>query len=63
MTSAGVSIVVSSHIMDEAERCDRLGLVRNGRMLAEGTSAELVERAGADKLEEAFLKLSAQADR
>ncbi|MFN2464892.1 MAG: ABC transporter ATP-binding protein [Candidatus Dormibacteria bacterium] len=63
MSSAGVSIVVSSHIMDEAEKCDRLGLIRDGRMLAEGTTRELVEQAGADGLEEAFLKLSARADR
>jgi ABC-2 type transport system ATP-binding protein len=59
MTRGGISIVVSSHVMDEAERCDRLGLVRAGRLLAEGSSAELKERAGTDDLEQAFLKLSA----
>jgi ABC-2 type transport system ATP-binding protein len=59
MTRGGISIVVSSHVMDEAERCDRLGLVRFGKLLAEGSSAELKERAGTDDLEQAFLKLSA----
>jgi ABC-2 type transport system ATP-binding protein len=63
MAAAGVSIVVSSHIMDEADRCDRLGLVRNGQMLAEGTSQDLLAQAGATRLEEAFIKLSAKADR
>jgi ABC-2 type transport system ATP-binding protein len=59
MTRGGISIVVSSHVMDEAERCDRLGLVRFGKLLAEGSSAELKEQAGTHDLEQAFLKLSA----
>ena len=58
MTRGGISIVVSSHVMDEAERCDRLGLVRFGKLLAEGSSAELKEQAGTNDLEQAFLKLS-----
>jgi ABC-2 type transport system ATP-binding protein len=63
MTAAGTSIVVSSHVMDEAERCDRLGLIRSGRLLAEGTATELRGLAGSDRLEDAFLKLSAEAPR
>ena len=59
MTRSGISIVVSSHVMDEAERCDRLGLVRFGKLLAEGSAAELKELAGTRDLEQAFLKLSA----
>ncbi|HZS15713.1 MAG TPA: ABC transporter ATP-binding protein [Candidatus Dormibacteraeota bacterium] len=59
MASRGTSILVSSHVMDEAERCDRLGLLRFGRMLAEGTAAELKARAGSDRLEDAFLRLAA----
>jgi len=58
MAAAGTSILISSHVMDEAERCDRLGLIRFGRMLAEGTVAELMAKAGVDRLEDAFLKLS-----
>jgi ABC-2 type transport system ATP-binding protein len=58
MAASGTALVVSSHVMDEAERCDRLGLIRAGRLLAEGTAAELVERAGVARLEDAFLALS-----
>jgi ABC-2 type transport system ATP-binding protein len=58
MAAAGTSILVSSHVMDEAERCDRLGLIRFGRLLAEGTVAELKAKAGVERLEDAFLKLS-----
>jgi ABC-2 type transport system ATP-binding protein len=60
MTRGGISIVVSSHVMDEAERCDRLGLVRFGRLLAEGTVTELKQQARTDDLEQAFLTLSAE---
>src|SRR3990172_57264 len=48
----GVTIVVSSHVMDEAERCDRLGRMREGRLLAEGTADALRQRAGRGTLEE-----------
>ena len=58
MAAGGTTIVVSSHVMDEAERCDRLGLIRFGKLLAEGTVAEIKTRAGVDRLEDAFLKLS-----
>ena len=58
MAAAGTTIIVSSHVMDEAERCDRLGLIRFGRLLAEGTVAELKGQAGVDSLEDAFLKLA-----
>ena len=58
MAREGASILVSSHVMDEAERCDRLGLIRFGRLLAEGTVAELKLTAGVERLEDAFLKLS-----
>jgi ABC-2 type transport system ATP-binding protein len=61
LNAAGVSIVVSSHVMDEAERCDRLGFIRAGKLLAEGSPAELRSRAGAKTLEEAFLWLSTSA--
>jgi ABC-2 type transport system ATP-binding protein len=58
MSGEGTTIIVSSHVMDEAERCGRLGLMRFGRMLAEGTSAELRRLAGVERLEDAFLVLS-----
>jgi ABC-2 type transport system ATP-binding protein len=58
MASAGTTILVSSHVMDEAERCQRLGLIRLGKLLTEGTPAEVRATAGTNNLEEAFLKLS-----
>ena len=58
MADQGTTILVSSHVMDEAERCERLGLILFGRLLAEGSSRELQERAGVSGLEAAFLKLS-----
>ena len=58
MAHDGASILISSHVMDEAERCDRLGLIRFGRLLAEGTVAELKRKAGVERLEDAFLRLS-----
>ena len=61
MATDGATILVSSHVMDEAERCDRLGLMLGGRLLAEGTVAELLALAGTDRLEDAFLKLEARA--
>ena len=61
MAAGGTTIVVSSHVMDEAERCDRLGLIRFGKLLAEGTVAQIKAKAGVDRLEDAFLKLSEAA--
>jgi ABC-2 type transport system ATP-binding protein len=58
LTNEGVTLVVSSHVMDEAERCDRLGFIRQGKLLAEGSAAELRAQAGAATLEEAFLQLA-----
>ncbi len=58
LAAEGVALVVSSHVMDEAERCDRLGFMRQGRLLAEGSAAELRSRAGTATLEEAFLRFA-----
>ena len=51
----GITIIVSSHVMDEAERCHRLGLLREGKLLAEGSAEELRSRSGKPTLEDAFL--------
>jgi ABC-2 type transport system ATP-binding protein len=59
MAAGGTTIVVSSHVMDEAERCQRLGLIQYGRLLSEGTPSEIRERGGSQNLEEAFLALAA----
>ena len=58
LASSGVTILVSSHVMDEASRCDRLGLIRGGVVLAEGTAGDLIARAGTRDLESAFLALA-----
>jgi ABC-2 type transport system ATP-binding protein len=58
MAANGTTIVVSSHVMDEAERCQRLGLIQFGRLLAEGTPDEVRAQAGTNDLEEAFLRLA-----
>jgi len=57
----GVTIIVSSHVMDEAERCDRLLLLRGGRILAEGSASELRQQTSAPTLEEAFLRYAEAA--
>jgi ABC-2 type transport system ATP-binding protein len=58
MAAAGTTIIVSSHVMDEAERCQRLGLIQYGRLLAEGTPDEIRATAGSTNLEDAFLRLA-----
>ncbi len=59
LNERGVTVVVSSHVMDEADRCDRLGLMRAGKVLAVGTPGEIRQLGGSDNLESAFLTLSA----
>jgi ABC-2 type transport system ATP-binding protein len=58
MAAAGTTIIVSSHVMDEADRTQRLGLIQYGRVLAEGTPAEIRTQGGSQNLEEAFLALA-----
>lgn len=57
LADAGATLLVSSHVMDEADRCDNLILMREGRILAELTPAQLRERTGQTNLETAFLQL------
>jgi ABC-2 type transport system ATP-binding protein len=53
----GTTLLVSSHVMDEAGRCDRLLLIRDGRIIGDDTPAAIRKEAGTDDLEEAFLRL------
>jgi ABC-2 type transport system ATP-binding protein len=62
MAASGVTIIVSSHVMDEAERCQRLGLIQYGRLLAEGSPAEVRARAGTQNLEDAFLAFAGEKE-
>lgn len=57
LADAGAAVLVSSHVMDEAERCDRLLLMRDGVFLADGTPAEIKQKAGVDDVEHAFLAI------
>jgi ABC-2 type transport system ATP-binding protein len=57
LADQGATLLISSHVMDEADRCDQLLLLREGEILAHGAPAELRERTQAASLDEAFLKL------
>jgi ABC-2 type transport system ATP-binding protein len=57
MAAAGTTLLVSSHVMDEAARCDRLLLVREGNLIADDTPTAVRNSAGTDDLDEAFLRL------
>ena len=58
LAAEGTTILVASHVMDEADRCDELLFVRNGKVIGRGTGAELRAKAATDNLEAAFLVLS-----
>lgn len=51
----GIPVVITTHVMDEAERCDELAMLRNGSLIATGSPAELKEQTGCATLEDAFL--------
>jgi ABC-2 type transport system ATP-binding protein len=63
LAEEGATLLVSSHVMDEAARCDRLLLMREGGLVADTTPAELRERTGEQEMEAAFLKLVEERDR
>lgn len=51
----GTTIIVTTHVMDEAGKCDRLGLLRDGKLIAVGTPAKLKAETDSETIEEAFL--------
>jgi ABC-2 type transport system ATP-binding protein len=57
----GVTLLVSSHVMDEADRTDEIVLMRDGRIIATGPPKDLLQRAHTDELEEAFIRLAEAA--
>jgi len=61
LADAGAAVLVSSHVMDEAERCDQLLLMRDGAILAHDTPDAIKDRAGAHDVESAFLSLVEKA--
>ena len=58
LAAAGRTLLVSSHVMDEAARCDYLLFMREGRFLAEATPAQILRQTDAADLEAAFLRLA-----
>jgi ABC-2 type transport system ATP-binding protein len=58
LAEGGTTLLVSSHVMDEAERTDDLVLIRDGRVVATGSPSELREETNTEDLEEAFLTLA-----
>jgi ABC-2 type transport system ATP-binding protein len=62
LAGSGSTVLVSSHVMDEAARCDRLLLLREGRLYADDTPAAIRRQTGTEDLEEAFLRLAAEPE-
>jgi ABC-2 type transport system ATP-binding protein len=60
LAAQGVTILVTTHVMDEADKCHSLAMMRDGRLIAKGTSQELQERIGVQSIEEAFIYYGGQ---
>ncbi|MBU7022872.1 MAG: ABC transporter ATP-binding protein [Theionarchaea archaeon] len=60
LKETGVTILITTHYMDEAKRCDRIGFIRRGKIIAEGSPSDLLERAKTESLEDAFVEFSKQ---
>ncbi len=57
LAAAGTTLLISSHVMDEANRCDRLLLIREGALIADDTPAAIKASTGTDDLDAAFLAM------
>ena len=60
LAEQGKTLLVSSHVMDEADSCHQLILLRNGEVLAQGTPAELRTRTGESRMDDVFISLIAE---
>lgn len=58
LKNKGKTILITTHYMDEARHCDRIGFMRHGMLIAEGTPEDLLKRSKTDSLEDAFLYFS-----
>ena len=63
LAAAGTTVLVTTHYMDEAEYCNRILFINNGRIAAVGTPTALRRECGVASLEEAFIRFAAPADR
>jgi ABC-2 type transport system ATP-binding protein len=61
LVGEGAALLVSSHVLDEARHCDQVILLRDGRIVAECSPAELAERTGTEDMDEAFVRLIERA--
>lgn len=55
LNEQGTTILLTTHVMDEAEKCDRLGMIREGKLLAVDTPEKLISQTGTNSIEEAFV--------
>ncbi len=62
LNKEGVTIIVSTHHLDEASRCTRLGLMRSGALLAQDAPEELLRQSGKDNMEDAFLHFASRQE-
>lgn len=60
LKNEGKSIIVTTHVMDEAVKCDRLALIRDGKIIATGTPNNLIKEFEVNTIEEIFLKLGGE---
>ncbi|CAM4292177.1 ABC-2 type transport system ATP-binding protein [Paenibacillus endophyticus] len=61
LTKQGITIILTTHVMDEAEKCDRLGLIQNGKLIALNTPEAIKLNTGSSTLEDAFIALGERA--
>ena len=61
LASEGVSILLTTHVMDEAEHCDRIAMIYNGRIIADGSPSAIKDETSTSELEDAFLALEERA--
>ncbi|MBB6672714.1 ABC transporter ATP-binding protein [Cohnella nanjingensis] len=61
MRDRGTTLILTTHVMDEADKCDRIGLIREGRLTAVGSPSALKAQTGTDTIEDAFIALGGGA--
>lgn len=61
LATAGTTLLVSSHVMDEADRCERVLFLRDQRVIADGSPAQLRQRSGKDDMNDVFIHFAGGA--